>query len=218
MEAFGISLALLGATSIVAALAGALNLVGVAEIPAMKSKSVRVVLFLVGVVFLLLGFGAIEQGSANTSAIEGGSTETSPPGENPDPPPPSGDPEDGVQVYRNAANAACGNVETAWVALPVPDENAGDDEWVAFALDAADMMDGLHEDLSTLMPPGAMTQDHDTLLTHLGNLRDSWESAGVALRAGDPWGFDQHLEWAEGYAADFDRVAKRLSLASCVLS
>jgi hypothetical protein len=214
VEAFGITLALLGAASIVAAIAGALNLAGVAEIPAMQSRALRVVLAVVGTLFLLLGFGAIEEArSTGTTTSSGpgpsGTTSDSPPSDsNSDSPRPS--------EYSNLANSACQQSLTQFAQLDTPPEGSDDRSFVEYTFTSADIITGLLEELSVLTP-GAASSQHETLLFHLGNYRDSLEGAAVALRAGDPYGFDNGWEQALTYSFDFNRAAQSLSLNACRL-
>lgn len=210
METFAISMTLLGAVAIIAAIAGALNIAGVAEIPAMASRTLRVLLFLFGGLFFLIGLGSFAaplDDETGPGPDRGPSTSA---------PPPTTPPHDPNWAYVQAANAACQESNRAYESYPEPPEGAGDEENEQWAKVWGDITAQLANRLHAIEPPASLQEDHDAAVFRLDNLADSLTSAGVALGAGDPWGYDQNLANAESHALEFNRITQyTLGLSEC---
>lgn len=220
MEASGFTLMVLGAAATIAALAGQLNVAGVAEFPLMKSGLLRTALFVVGAFFFLIGLGLVSNVTTSTTGTPpGGGSEPGPspsdPGDRPDTPqqtePQSED------SYAEAGNAAC--TAAASRAQPMPDlpENPSDEQLVQYALTWADNITVLWDSLAGISPVGGVPDDHQTLLFKLDLYHDNLEDAAYGLRAGDPYTFDNNIARVGSLAFDYNRVAKDLNLAACQL-
>lgn len=218
MEALRISMTLLGAVAILAALAGAFNVAGVAEVPVMNSRTIRVLMFCFGSLFLLIGLLGL-------FGFENGSDDERTPTPDPSATTPTPSTDDGGQQgspdassYTQEANAECRGHDGALASLGAPSEEWSDDQFVQYVFARSDLTNRLADALATITPPDAARDDHDSAVFWLVQVADSFSSAGVALRAGDEIGWDQGLDNAESYAADFNRIAQQtLGLSDCGL-
>jgi hypothetical protein len=221
VEASGFTLMVLGAAATIAALAGQLNVAGVAEFPLMKSGVLRAALFLTGGFFFLIGLGLVSDVTATSTT--GPPSDPGPgPGSDSSPVQPSSEPEttttpEGQSSYARAVNAACEAAASRAQQLPELPENANDDQLVQYTLTWADNVAILWDSLANISPAGGVPDDHETLLFKLELYHDNLEDAGYGLRAGDGYTFDNNINRVESLAFDYNRVAKALDLPSCEL-
>jgi hypothetical protein len=218
VEASGFTLAILGAAAVVAALAGQLNLAGVAEFPLMQSSILRILLFVVGGFFFFIGLGLI--GQANTvpgpGPEPGPSVSPSPePSEttSPDPPPTTVAPI--PTSYEAAANAACLKAQPLFQKATAPPQNADDEQLSQASLTYAAALEALWNGLANVA--GQVPADHETLLFKLEQYHDNIEDAGYALRAGDPYTYENNWNNEETLRLDYNLTAEGLQLAACTL-
>jgi hypothetical protein len=203
VEAFGISIALLGAAALVGGIAGGLKFGGT-EIPVLKSPARCWTLAIVGVVFLLTGFAVI--GQAHT-------TPPNPPNSFPAPSTTVAEPDN--QDYVTQANAVCRQANNRIAGLAPPAPNDSDTRWIDYTSSYAGILYDMADDLDRLEPPATISVTHGSLVFYIRQYADSLDRAAVALGAGDQTGWNQHVNNADGYKARYSQLARQLSLANC---
>jgi hypothetical protein len=218
VEASGFTLMVLGAAATIAALAGQLNVAGVAEFPLMKSGLLRAALFVVGAFFFLIGLGLVSNVTTTGTSPGGGSEPGGPsvPGNGSDTPIETQPPDE--NSYASAANAACAGAASRAQPMPELSENASDEQLVQYTLTWADNVQVLWDHLARVSPAGGVPDDHQTLLFKLDLYHDNLEDAAYGLRNGDPYTFDNNIDRVESLAFDYNRVATALALPACQLS
>jgi hypothetical protein len=214
MEAFGILIALLGAASVIAAIAAGLHFLDI-EFPPLRSPAQRWTLAIVGAVFLLTGLGVI--GQAHTTVANNRPTPTFSPTSGAPPSSPS-TPVPEARNYVAQANASCRQSANRLAGLAMPAQDDSDTRWIDYTFSYAGILNGRADDLGRLVPPAASSDAHSSLLFHLRLIVDSLNSAAVALRSGDPTGYDQQLNNADSYRDRYNQFARQLSLSDCVFA
>ncbi|GAA3536920.1 hypothetical protein [Kribbella ginsengisoli] len=217
MESLGISLALLGAVSLVAAITNGLHFINV-EIPALTSPALRWTLAIVGLAFLYVGFAVRTE--PPTSPGDGPRPTAIPATVQPtssvltsESVPTAKVPPSTIAVsYSQRAMTFCAASVKEIKALGTP---ATDEDYLNRTFDLAAILEQLGTKLDSLTPQAPDPNRHAQLLSHLSSTAQSLDSAGIALRAGDLIGYQQHLTNGDQFLADFNRVATRLSLNNC---
>lgn len=224
METAGVTLLVLGAASLVAAVAGGLKFWEM-EFPLLASRVLRIILALVGSFFFLVGFGLLAMAwvgpiptppaPASTSAMMGPAdssdapdspTAAPDPTPTPEPTPTSEPASDPMADYQEAANAACTRVSQS---TPAFTEDHG---WYS---QASQLWAGLAQELHTLSPPVDTGTAHTSLVDHFQWASRAAANAGQALYVGDPNAYQTAVGEIYYVGSQIDVYAASLSLPEC---
>jgi hypothetical protein len=220
VENFGFTIGVLGAVSLVAALAGGLSFADI-RFPALTSPPLRWALAIVGLILLVAGFLMIRESratvdpaftppdSSTSAGVSDPTTQSSPRSQSTTGPEPSD------ANYVSQANASCAASTRRVVGLSAPSSDDSDQSWIEYTFSYAEILETLAQDLGRLTPPAASSEKHNGLLFHLQLMTESLNSAAVALRAGDQTGYQTHSDNADQYQTTFNRFARQLSLGDC---
>lgn len=208
MEALGTSLALLGAVSVVAALAGALNIAGLAEVPAIGSKTVRVVLFLVGGLFMLMGLGFLTTSGAlpaDSDGSDGGSATRSGGG---------GRSEQSVeQDFLNQARQVCQELNERFAEFPSVSDNAPPAQYVALYSSISDVFGEVALQFGAIPSPPRLQDDYGRFVSMLREMSVHAANVAQAVRNGDRQTAQREQGLFRSLLPESSRVAGSLGLS-----
>ncbi|WP_133999827.1 hypothetical protein [Kribbella sp. VKM Ac-2566] len=206
MDTAGITIALLGAVSLVAAITNGLRFINI-EVPALASPALRWALAIVGLALLIAGFVLFGRPADGTNGPPPAPTTSRP--ATPNPPPDSSASD---RAYSQQAASYCAASASRINALTQP---TTDDERINYTFDLAAVLEQLATNLGTLTQSSHDPGKHHQLVFRISNTADSLNGAATALRTGDRDGYNQGWNNADQYRADFNRVAVELSLNGC---